>query len=73
MAWLAYKNDLRVRYFERVSVNFKKKKKKKKKKNGGVFKKKKKKKKKKKGGGFKKINKGAKLLKKLWCCVGGRV
>ena len=48
MAWLAYKNDLRVRYFERVSVNFKKKKKKK------------------KGGGFKKINKGAKLLKKLW-------
>ena len=49
MAWLAYKNDLRVRYFERVSV------------------------KKKKGGGFKKINKGAKLLKKLWCCVGGRV
>ena len=55
MAWLAYKNDLRVRYFERVSVNFKKKKKKK------------------KGGGFKKINKGAKLLKKLWCCVGGRV
>ena len=58
MAWLAYKNDLRVRYFERVSVNFKKIKKKKKKK---------------KGGGFKKINKGAKLLKKLWCCVGGRV
>ena len=56
MAWLAYKNDLRVRYFERVSVNFKKIKKKKK-----------------RGGGFKKINKGAKLLKKLWCCVGGRV
>ena len=53
MAWLAYKNDLRVRYFERVSVNLKKKKKKK--------------------GGFKNINKGAKLLKKLWCCVGGRV
>ena len=58
MAWLAYKNDLRVRYFERVSVNFKKIKKKIKKK---------------KGGGFKTINKGAKLLKKLWCCVGGRV
>ena len=27
VAWLAYKNDLRVRYFDRVSVNFKKKKK----------------------------------------------
>lgn len=27
MAWLAYKNDLRVRYFDRMSVNFKKKKK----------------------------------------------
>ena len=58
MAWLAYKNELRVRYFKRVSVNLKKKKKKKKKKRGG---------------GFKMINKGAKLLKKLWCCVGGRV
>ena len=48
MAWLAYKNDLRVRYFKRVSVNLKKKKKKKKKEE----KKKKKKKKKKKRGRF---------------------
>ena len=40
MAWLAYKNELRVRYFKRVSVNLKKKKKKKKKKKngGGVLK-----------------------------------
>ena len=38
MAWLAYKNELRVRYFKRVSVNLKKKKKKKKKKRGGGFK-----------------------------------